>query len=154
MKAFELGGGIPMWMTFSDFQAWFFVYSASTRSGSSLDSRTNGSRSGLVLAQQHREELDKASQKLQGLTLIKKPLGNRIQKKGMLTSLFWAVHNWVFIRLNTTNLEPLKNPLVSFFFQGHWSADLPHHIWKWYNYICHELLLHLTAWFSQLIDQI
>lgn len=35
--------------TFSDFHAWFLVYSASTRLGSSLDSRINGSLSGLVL---------------------------------------------------------------------------------------------------------
>lgn len=36
-------------LTFSDFQAWFLVYSASTSSGSSRDSRIRGSLSGLVL---------------------------------------------------------------------------------------------------------
>lgn len=55
LKAF----GYPFWSshsedrqhphTFSDFQAWFLVYSASTSSGFSRDSRMRGSLSELVL---------------------------------------------------------------------------------------------------------
>lgn len=43
--------------TFSDLQAWFLVYSASTRSGWSLESRMRGSRSELVLWRSRTEEL-------------------------------------------------------------------------------------------------
>lgn len=51
-----------MFLTRSDFQAWFFVYSASTSSGSSLDRRIRGSRSALVLSQTHKGKSVKAAQ--------------------------------------------------------------------------------------------
>lgn len=58
--------GVGLFLTLSDFQAWFFVYSASTSSGASLDRRIRGSRSGLVLSQKkkHRRQLQKAAQKM------------------------------------------------------------------------------------------
>lgn len=121
MKAFELGGGIPMWMTFSDFQAWFFVYSASTSSGSSLDSRTNGSRSGLVLAQQHGEELDKASQKRQGENADKEAFRQQDSKQRHVDitimgcaqlSLYQVKHDWPGASEKSFGLLLLPRPLV------------------------------------------
>lgn len=52
---------IGMVQTRSDFQAWFFVYSASTSSGSSLDRRIRGSRSALVLSKESRHKSVKAA---------------------------------------------------------------------------------------------
>lgn len=58
-QSFKATFGYPFWSshsedrqhphTFSDFQAWFLVYSASTSSGFSRDSRMRGSLSELVL---------------------------------------------------------------------------------------------------------
>lgn len=87
--------------TRSDFQAWFFVYSASTSSGSSLDRRIRGSRSALVLSKEngHRS-------------------GNTEDRKEK---------DLYMMNENQSDLEPLKNPLDSFFSQGQRAAELPRH---------------------------
>lgn len=104
-------GEAAVGLTFSDFHAWFFVYSASTSSGVSLDRRTRGSRSGLVLS--------KTQNSLTGGAMLNIPM--------QTYKVRYNRNCMICMRVPKADLEPLKNPLESFFFHGHCAADLQEH---------------------------
>ena len=99
------------WLTFSDFQAWFLVYSASTRSGASLDSRTRGSRSGLVLdvcAKDEREG-ENDGKKEEGVREQSYPLATvpptGYKEYSNSTTSNWV--HWAYTHVHNVNILPL-----------------------------------------------